>query len=222
MRTPVCVTLAAALTLSACAERRPSALGDRPLLANPSAVAAAEIAFARAALDKGQWTAFRQYAEDDATMFVPERVRAKDWLKGRADPPRSVAWQPHAVYMSCDGAAAVSTGAWQRPDGTQGYFTTVWRRQRGGDWRWTLDHGDALASPREAPIAIKTRTASCDRTPPDASAKAGAVTGAAADRSLTWSSTVAADGSRRVSARLWTGSGYDSVIDDRVAAETGL
>ena len=79
--------------------------------ANPSEIVATEIAFARAAQAKGQWTAFRDYAADNAVMFVPQPVAAKDWLKGRANPPRAVAWQPHSVWMSCDGSMAVSKGA---------------------------------------------------------------------------------------------------------------
>ncbi|HMO67083.1 MAG TPA: hypothetical protein PKE25_00180, partial [Novosphingobium sp.] len=47
--------------------------------ANPSAVIAAEIAFARMAQEKGQWTAFRTHAAKDGVMFVPQMVLAQDW-----------------------------------------------------------------------------------------------------------------------------------------------
>ena len=97
--------------------------------ADASAVVAAELAFARAAQEKGQWTAFAEFAADDAVMFVPEPVNAQAWLKGRANPPQAVRWQPHQVWSSCDGSLAVTKGAWQRPDGSVGYFTTVWQRQ---------------------------------------------------------------------------------------------
>ena len=81
-------------------------------------VVAAEIAFARAAQEKGQWTAFAEYATDDAVMFVPEPVVARDWLRRQTDPPQPVQWQTHQVWSSCDGTLAVTKGAWQRPDGT--------------------------------------------------------------------------------------------------------
>ena len=71
---------------------------------DPSSVIAAEIAFNRLAQKKGQWTAFRETAADDAVMFVPQRVVAKDWLKKQADPPASVSWSPSIVYVSCDAA----------------------------------------------------------------------------------------------------------------------
>jgi hypothetical protein len=221
---PLAGLAAVAALLAGCATNRiPDALGDRPLLANPSAVIATEIAFARAAQDDGQWTAFRRFATDDADMFVPARVRAQDWLKGRTDPAQAVRWQTQRVVMSCDGNAAVSTGAWQRPDGSQGYFTTVWRRQNDGRWKWVLDHGDVLAVPRESSDAISSRVASCEALPtalPAATATGGdAKQGAARDNSLVWSSVVAPDGARSVAAHLWNGTAFETVLEDTVAAE---
>ena len=130
-------------------------------VANPSRVVAAELAFARAAQDKGQWTAFRYYAHDEAVMFVPEPVIARDWLKGRDNPAQAVKWQPHHVWSSCDGSLAVTRGAWQRADGTNGYFTTVWQRRADGEYRWKLDQGDTLETPLEAPEFVRTDIADC-------------------------------------------------------------
>ncbi|WP_291179776.1 hypothetical protein [Erythrobacter sp.] len=129
--------------------------------ANPSKVVAAELAFARAAQEDGQWTAFRDFAADEGVMFVPEPVDARQWLAGRANPPQAVQWQPHQVWSSCDGSLAVTRGAWQRPDGSSGYFTTVWQRQRDGEYRWTLDQGDVLETPLEAPEFVRTDVADC-------------------------------------------------------------
>ncbi|MEH6724031.1 MAG: hypothetical protein V7686_10965, partial [Qipengyuania sp.] len=129
--------------------------------ANPSKVVAAELGFARMAQDEGQWTAFREYSADDGVMFVPEPVMARDWLRGRADPAQAVRWQPHHVWSSCDGSLAVTRGAWQRPDGSNSYFTTVWQRRRDGEYRWTLDQGDSLEIPLEAPEFVRTDVADC-------------------------------------------------------------
>lgn len=217
---------AAIAMLSGCAGSSPRGdLYNRPLAANPSAFVAAEIAFARLAQEKGQWTAFRETAADDAVMFVPQRVRAQDWLKGKADPAQAVSWQPHAVYISCDGNSGATTGAWQKGAET-GYFTTVWRRDpRGGEMRWVLDHGADLATPRAAPDFIATKQAACG-TPPDASAAAEAaaraevfgVTDWAPDGTLSWTSIVRPDGSRRITVRMWDGEAMVPVIDDQVAA----
>jgi len=153
-------------------------------------------------------------------MFVPQRVAAKDWLKKQADPPASVSWSPSIVYVSCDGLLAASTGNWKRPDGSVGYFTTLWRRDKKGRWHWILDHGDRLATERDAPKFLTGKVATCKRGarpegPPPAKGEAPPVP---QDDSLIWSADVATDGSRRVTVRMWNGTGYDVVIDDKVGA----
>lgn len=220
MRRLLLSTIAISL-LAGCAGPRDE-FRNRPLAANPSAFVAAEIAFARLAQEKGQWTAFRETAHPDAVMFVPERVRARDWLKAQADPAEAVKWQPHAVYVSCDGNAAATTGAWQK-GAAHGYFTTVWLRDpMKGDMRWVLDHGDALATPRPAPDFIASKQATCGSRPA-VPIEAGAegedmAVGLSPDQTLSWTSTVRADKSRRVTIRLWDGKDMATVIDDRVAA----
>ncbi|SNT04381.1 hypothetical protein [Sphingopyxis indica] len=217
------LAVAAVATLSGCAGSSPRGdLYNRPLAANPSAFVAAEIAFARLAQEKGQWTAFRETAADDAVMFVPQRARAQDWLKGKADPAQAVNWQPHAVYISCDGNSGATTGAWQKGAET-GYFTTVWRRDpRGGDMRWVLDHGADLATPREAPDFISTRQAACGTRPAAAVTAANEgedmQVGLSGDQTLSWTSIVRPDGSRRITVRMWDGKAMVPVIDDQVAA----
>ena len=186
---------------------------------DPSSVIAAEIAFNRLAQDKGQWTAFRETAADDAVMFVPDKVLAKDWLKKQADPPASVSWSPSIVYVSCDGRLAASTGNWKRPDGSVGYFTTIWRRDKKGRWQWILDHGDTLATPRPASDILSGKVATCKRaTRPDGPPAKDGKDAPPADDSLLWTAEVAPDKSRRVTVRMWTGAAYETVIDDNVKA----
>lgn len=192
---------------------------------DPSSVIAAEIAFSRLAQEKGQWTAFRGTADDDAVMFVPQQVSAKAWLKGRADPPASVKWSPSVVYVSCNGNLAASTGNWTRPDGAVGYFTTIWRRDKKGAWKWIADHGDTLAKAREVPEFLSGKVATCKRPargegPPQGGPPAAGKDAPLPppDESLLWSAQVAPDGGRRVTVRMWNGSDYDIVIDDRVGA----
>ena len=207
--------------LAACAGPRDD-LRNRPLGPNPSAFIAAEIGFARLAQDKGQWTAFRETAAPDAVMFVPQRVRALDWLKSQKDPAEAVKWQPHAVYVSCDGNVGVTTSAWQKGP-ANGYFTTVWLRDpKTGKTLWTLDHGDALTAPRVAPDFIDSKQAACG-TRPGVALDAGAegedrAVGLSPDQTLSWTSVVQPDGARRITIRLWDGSAMQPVIDDRVAA----
>ncbi len=214
--------------LSACAAGPSRPEGFQPKLANPSAIIAAEIAFNRLAQEKGQWTAFRETAAKEAVMFVPQPTLAQDWLKGKANPPVSVRWQPHKAFMSCDGKTGVTTGAAQWPDGRNGYFTTVWQLiQRSpndaGEWRWVIDHGDFIETGKAAPEMIETRVASCKGRPPaelvappeGAKMKAGY----SRDQSLSYTWLVQPDGMRTLEVKLWNGTSADTVLLDRVAAQ---
>lgn len=218
----ILAALLLATAATAVAQKPPQRLSP-----NPSAIVAAEIAFARLAQEKGQWTAFRETAARDAVMFVPHQVPAQDWLRKQANPPAAVRWQAHRIFMSCDGMAGVSTGAWQRPDGSHGYFTTIWRREKKG-WKWVLDHGDTLATPREPGEMIAGSIARCpgrgpgqgptaampSAAPPVLSAPG---TGQSPDGSLRWSWTVGADASRRLQVFLRNGDEEQLVLSDEVA-----
>lgn len=230
--------IAAALLTSACAAPPPEPAPPPPAAstpasssvritprpyANPSALIAAEMAFARLAQEKGQWTAFRETVAPNAMMFVPLRVNAVEWLKDRADPPKAVAWQAQRVWMSCDGSAGATHGAWQGPDGSTGYFTTVWLRQPDGKYKWVLDHGAPSATPPKAPEMIDGRVASCEgkASAPMAAPAVGEDmrTGLARDQSLQWVSTVHSDQSRTIEIRLWNGTKFETVHRDAVTAD---
>jgi hypothetical protein len=193
---------------------------------NPSALIAAEVAFARLAREKGQWTAFAATSAETAEMFAPQRVLAKVWLKGRANPPIAVQWQPSAVWISCDGSAGVTFGAFH--GNGEGWFSTVWARQKKGDYKWVLDQGGDLTAPLKDSDYITGKVAECparphrdplaDAPPPpprdaafsprplagpipslDAPAGADSKDGRSDDGSLAWRSTVLPGGTR-----LWT------------------
>lgn len=194
---------------------------------NPSALIAAESAFARAAREKGQWTAFAATAAETAELFVPERVLAKVWLKGRANPANPVQWQPSAVWISCDGSAGVTFGAFH--GNGEGWFSTVWQRQKKGGYKWLLDQGGKLTKPLAGADFITGKVAEClprprrdplvedapppprnDAPPPErplagpipplaAPAGADSKDGRSADGTLAWRSTVLPGGTR-----LWT------------------
>jgi hypothetical protein len=199
--------------------------------ANPSALVAAEIAFARTAREKGQWKAFGEFADDDAIMFVPDPVRAKDWLSGRKEPAAPVQWQPHQVWMSCDGTMGVTKGAWQRPDGSVGYFTTIWQKRKKGDYRWVLDQGDDLEQPLKEPQMLSASVADCARGQggdellverdrengvPDMDGR-----GRSKDGTLTWRYHVDPDKSRWLQVSLLKNGAMTEVLRSDVAAPKG-
>ena len=129
--------------------------------ANPSAIVASEIAFAKLAREKGQWTAFRDTADKDGIMFLPQAANAQRFLKGRKDPPQTIAWQPGRVFIACDGSYGISTGPWKRPDGSTGTFITLWRQQSDGRYKWALDFGSNKAFGADAEDGIEARIADC-------------------------------------------------------------
>ena len=215
--------IVASLALAACTggdgQRRGGFGRDLPPAANPSAVIATELAFARMAQEKGQWTAFAEYAAKDAVMFVPEPVNARDWLKKQQNPAKAVTWQPYQVWSSCDGTLAVTKGAWQRPDGTAGYFTTVWQRQKkDGDYKWVLDQGDLLAAPLEAPEFVQANVADCAR------GRSGQATAVAAgakvsnDGTLRYQWNVAEGGARHLAVEMLVDGEMKTVLTSDVEA----
>ena len=204
--------------------------------ANPSAVIANEIEFAKMAQEKGQWTAFLAYAAPDAVIFTPAMTYAVPYLKGKPNPARAVSWQPHVVWSSCDGSVVVSHGAWQNT-GKTGYFTTVWQRQKDGQYKWIVDHGDDLTAPLAAPEMLKGQVADCPERgkrpdgPPSKHGKLAKVTalppldpakreGKSDDGTLTWLVTVEPNGARNLSVD-WTKDGKQSpVLIEEVDAPT--
>lgn len=167
------LALVSVLALAACTgaggPRGPGGRG--PMLrpsANPGQVVATELSFARAAREKGQWTAFAEFAAKDAVMFVPQPVNAQTWLKGRANPASAVQWEPNFVWSSCDGSLAVTKGDWKGADGSIGNFVTVWQRQADGSYKWVMDQGGTLESDEAAPDMVQASVADC--AAPDARA----------------------------------------------------
>lgn len=177
----------------------------------------AERAFDADAATLGQWTAFRKWAAPQALMFVPGPVDAQSWLRDKADPKAPVRWQPLQSFVSCDGATAINTGAWQRSNGTSGYFTTVWQRQADGNWRWVLDFGDALTTPLALQPPKVTRAACAARRKAVPNSAQGG--GVASDGSLRWWFTVQADGRRTLAAEYWDGVRYRPALADQAGPE---
>lgn len=214
----VAATLSLALVGCASGPSRPRFGPPLKPVANPSEVIAAELAFARLAQEKGQWAAFRATAADGAEMFVPQRVKAADWLKGRAEPAVAVTWQPHAVWSSCDGSYAVTRGAWRSPNGA-GHFATVWQRQRNGQYKWLADMSLATERLEAPPEMVAAVVADCD----DAGASAMSFAGdgksdvqsdSATDNTLNWTTIVLPNGTRKIIVNIWKNGDFQEVFSD--------
>lgn len=201
-------------------------------VATPTAVDA-ERAFSRDAQTHGQWTASRTYADPDAVMFTPQAIWARDFLKGRRDPPSAVHWSPNASYVSCDGRTAVNTGPWHDPTSKQsGFFTTVWQ-QKDGKWLWSADGRHVVKKPLAARTTPTVRKASCrGRAPgpplmatPSAKPGPGGVApddfgrGHSADRTLGWEWRVGPNGERNLRTYLWNGRRYTLALNQRIGGD---
>ncbi|WP_077510771.1 hypothetical protein [Sphingomonas sp. LM7] len=181
----------------------------------------AEEAFRRAAQAEGQWTAFRKFATDDAILFLPQPEKVQKALPDK-NPPVAVQWWPAQSYVSCDGTTAINTGPWILPK-SAGYFTTVWRKQPQGAWKWELDHGDTLAKPRAVPAKAETVKASCapisePTATPMAPLGDKAGDGQSPDGTLLWHWEVSAAGARSFDAWIWDGRTFVSAVSNKVAA----
>src|SRR3982750_486018 len=187
----------------------------------PTAVDA-ENAFARDAQRIGQWTACRKWADRDAVMFTPQAAWAREFLRGRKDPPKAISWRPAHSFVSCDGRIAVNSGPWWKPDRTPGgFFTTVWQRS-GRQWRWAYDGGGPLSGAAPAATNAQVHRASCAGRPPGApiipppalTAKQARTTpedngrGQSADKTLGWDWKVEKNGTRHFRVFLWNGVRY--------------
>ena len=197
--------------------------------ADPSAVIAADLALSRLAREKGQWQALRKAAASGAVLFAPRAVDAATWLKRQAEPVVPTRWQPRMVWMSCDGAYAVSRGAWTRASAS-GEYLAVWERQKKGDWKWLVREEAPAADLGEAPEMIAGQVAECSGLPRRRPAEGGKpaedvlpdpANAVSRDRSLKWSIAVGPDCGRTVSVEAWNGTAFAPVYQVRRAPPEG-
>jgi hypothetical protein len=224
--------------------KRQAAMIDRvlaraPGAAQPSTIVAAELAFSRAARERGQWTAFREFAAPDAKIHgAAGPFEAGPWLLAQTDPKEAVQWAPRVVVMSCDGALAVSKGRFRNPEGTVGNFVTVWERQADGAYRYVFDVGGD-DNPQPPPRAraeegdiivtaldvVQGLIASCPRpgapVPPPPALPIGAdgAEGATLSRdgTLRWRWAHAADGTRMIAADYFLDGRWVTAIEQSLA-----
>ena len=235
-RRALVAALMAGLALAGSGEAKPK----RPPMhyASPAAIVAADVALSQLAQRKGQWAALRETATEDAVLFVPQPVIARNWLKAQAaslqDPGTPAnAWQSTQVWLSCDGSLAVSYGNTRMAAGGPGYYTTVWQRQKRGDYSWVMTQSDGLAAAMATPDMIGAGVATCDRSarpatpgaplPPPPAFPAGTRGGWSEDRTLSWSVAVDATCGRTLTVSLSRGAGkpMEPVLQKSIAGSAG-
>lgn len=105
-------------------------------------IEAAERAFAADGLTYGIKGSFLRHMADDAIMFAPGPVNAKDLYSGRpgTNEPK-LEWWPQHVAIARSGDLGLSVGPAQVNGKRYGYYSTIWRKGAGGEWKWIYDGG---------------------------------------------------------------------------------
>ncbi len=222
------LTAALAATVAGCAaDGETRRLRAQPLAADHGAVVAAGLALNREAAAKGTAAALRGAAGRDAVLLTPQRVGISDWRpQGAAAAGR---WEPKLVALSCDGNSAAVRGAVDGDMGTGGEFVTIWRRDSRGRLAWVLhSEGTSIDPPAAAPPAdgddgfINGQKARCGSRPGVAIEAAAEgddlAVGLSDDQTLSWTSLVRSDGTRRITVRMWDGAAMQAVIISNQAA----
>lgn len=130
----------------------------------------AELAFAKTAKDSNTKNAFLKHMADDGVLFARgEAVNGIElWQKRKAD-STLLDWWPIWGDISSDGKLAYTTGPWRffrkrtdsEPVGS-GYFSSVWQKQKDGQWKVLVDLGIVLEGNQELPTQVTYPKAKAD------------------------------------------------------------
>jgi len=123
--------------------------------------------FARTALEFGIRAAYERFLADDAVVFRPLPVRARDWLETHEPATGRIEWAPAVAETACDSSLAVTLGTWSYTAkdskvADTGQYLTVWRRTEAGEWRIVLDQSISLPS---MPAVLPPAGRACAGTP---------------------------------------------------------
>jgi ketosteroid isomerase-like protein len=122
--------------------------------------------FAQAALESGMRVAYEQYLADDAVLFRPLPVRARDWLDTHEPATGRLEWAPALAETACDSSLAVTLGHWSYTAqdsrvADTGQYLTAWRLSAAGEWQIVLDQSVNLPA---MPAVAWPAGAACDET----------------------------------------------------------
>ena len=131
-------------------------------------VITADREFAQTALESGIRAAYERFLADDAVVFRPLPVRARDWLDTHEPATGRLEWAPAVAETACDSSLAVTLGTWSYTAKNSkvadtGQYLTVWRRAGDGEWRIVLDQALSLPS---TPAALPPAGRPCDGASP--------------------------------------------------------
>ncbi len=117
---------------------------------NIDGLIAAEKAFAKYALDKTTKQAFLQFMDSTALQFANGKpIKSVDLWAKREDNKTILKWQPQFAEIDASNDFGYTTGPWtfqnteQDSIAARGQYTTVWRVNENGEWKFLVDFGHA-------------------------------------------------------------------------------
>ena len=140
--------------MRACSLLAAALLTATPALAepDPSAVVAAERAFAADGLALGIKQSFLKHSTTDAILFAPDPAKAHDLYADRPEQPHPpLVWWPLWAGIARSGDLGFTTGPSTFGGKANGWYFTIWARQQDGGWKWVYDGGSPSAHGQAAP-----------------------------------------------------------------------
>lgn len=107
----------------------------------------AERSFARYALEHGTREAFLQFMDSAAVVFDKGEIQhARRTWEAKKPSGGKLIWEPAFAVISTAGDLGVTTGPWEFRAGADtaiasGVFTSVWKKNAAGEWKWIADMG---------------------------------------------------------------------------------
>jgi ketosteroid isomerase-like protein len=113
------------------------------------AVVEAERAFARTSVAKGVRDSFIEFFAEDGINFQPHPTNTRESFSKRpaTASPIVLDWHPITADVSRAGDLGYTTGPFTLTDSResklvgQGYYFSLWKKQRDGNWKVVLDYG---------------------------------------------------------------------------------
>jgi ketosteroid isomerase-like protein len=140
--------LSLGLALPAAAAKKPA---PAPPPLTPAPVVAAERAFAADGVALGIKQSFLQHMADDAIVFQPDPVNAREAISAQSDRPGpKLEWWPVWAGIAASGDFGFTTGPYAVDGARRGHYVTIWKKQADGAWKWLYDGGPGSTS-RDAP-----------------------------------------------------------------------
>ena len=140
----ICLGVAAAFCLCSCS---PPSIETVDIDTAKSEVEAREIAFARTMADR-DFDSFLNFISPEAVFFSGNKTNrghdaiSKAWAQYYEGEKAPFSWYPDVIEVLESGQLALTSGPVQSASGKiLGRFSTIWRKDKDGQWRVVFDKG---------------------------------------------------------------------------------